>query len=373
MKVLIIGKYSAFSNGGIERVVKSWLNCADALSQQVFFRHVCFSRFPDRCVQRAYDSFDEIICSVDFNISSQPISLRYLIEIIKNYNSSEVIVVHLPNVFAALCVYLVNLFFKKRIIVYWHADLLVNSFILRFFGLYIQSLLLKFAAEILCTTRSYADNSEQLAKFSSKIKIFPIYVKDRLTDPIGEEEIGGVEVLSGKPYILSVGRLVSYKGFDLLIEAYAQSNLSQNLIIIGTGPLEQKLQSLIVDKSLCHSIQILSNVNDEYLQKIYKNCSFFVLASNTRAEAFGIVLLEASIFGKALISSDMVGSGVSEINIHGVTGLSFQNNSPHSLSENLELLGSDQRLRDRLGAGARENFVQKYSENLLVGKIEELL
>ena len=82
----------------------------------------------------------------------------------------------------------------------------------------------------------------------------------------------------------------------------------------------------------------LSGLDHETIDHLYANCECFILASKSRSEAFGIVLLEASMFGKPLITSDIRGSGMSDINRDGVTGLTFQNLSSESLASKVNSL-----------------------------------
>ncbi|MBB6146595.1 glycosyltransferase involved in cell wall biosynthesis [Silvibacterium bohemicum] len=91
---------------------------------------------------------------------------------------------------------------------------------------------------------------------------------------------------------LTVGRLVSYKRIDLLIQAC--NKLSRRLRIIGTGPEEARLRSMAGK-----TIEFLGNVDNETLWNEYANCRAFLFAAN---EDFGMALVEAQACGRPVIA-----------------------------------------------------------------------
>ena len=84
-------------------------------------------------------------------------------------------------------------------------------------------------------------------------------------------------------------------------------------------------------------------------------------------------MLEASMFGKPLITSDIRGSGMSDINRDGVTGLTFQNLSSESLASKVNSLLFSPARSEELGAAARQNFVQSFSDENLPSSINLIL
>lgn len=371
--VLVIGKYSAFSPGGIESVVRSWLTQTRTLKERFFFRHICFAKSKNSHNKKLESHFSETECKVNFSISTQPISFTYVSSIFKYFRTSDVIILHLPNVLGAITVSLLSLIYQKQIIIHWHSDLLINNIFLSFCGRLAQSAALRCSNRVLCTSQEYFEYSDQLRKFGNKVDIFPIFLDDRakFDTTVSDTDLSKLGIR--KPFVLSVGRLVDYKGFDILIKAFSQININADLVIVGSGPIQNELNDLIKDFKSSNKVHIISGVQDCELDTLYSDCNCFVLASKTRSEAFGIVLLEASMFGKPLITSDLLGSGMSRLNLDGKTGVQYKNNSPESLALALNDLMSNSDLLKEYGSGARKNFLENYSISLLEKKIYNLL
>jgi glycosyltransferase involved in cell wall biosynthesis len=166
------------------------------------------------------------------------------------------------------------------------------------------------------------------------------------------EDFQGVDPYSHpRPYILGIGRHVSQKGFDLLIQAFAASGLgSYDLLLAGDGPerkvLEQLAQKLLIEER----VKFLGRADRATAVALFRGCEFFVLPS--RQEPLGIVNLEAMAAGKAVIASKT--GGVPEIVADGETGLLVPPGDAESLAGALRRIAGDRALRERLAAGGRE-------------------
>lgn len=95
---------------------------------------------------------------------------------------------------------------------------------------------------------------------------------------------------------LFVGRLVYYKGVKNLLEAYSElvskePDLKEKMTldIVGSGPLEKELHEYVRETGLQDRIFFHTKVTDAQLVEFYKKCDVFVLPSQRRSEAFGLV------------------------------------------------------------------------------------
>lgn len=107
---------------------------------------------------------------------------------------------------------------------------------------------------------------------------------------------------------ISVGNLISIKGFDMLIEAFAEAfknEESVNLKIVGAGPEMNNLKSLVNQYNMADRVVLLSEVGRDKLKDIYPEGDAFVLAS--RSETFGVVFIEAMATGMPVIATDCGG------------------------------------------------------------------
>ncbi|MFA6537527.1 MAG: glycosyltransferase family 4 protein [Patescibacteria group bacterium] len=118
-----------------------------------------------------------------------------------------------------------------------------------------------------------------------------------------------------KQLILSVGRLVERKGFDLMIKAMPlvlQKFPKAIYAIYGDGQDESRLRELIKQKDLQNSIFIFDKEKKENLPLFFANSEIFVMPCRERkdgdVEGFGIVYLEANLFGKPAIAGNSGGA-----------------------------------------------------------------
>lgn len=118
-----------------------------------------------------------------------------------------------------------------------------------------------------------------------------------------------------KKYICSAGRLVEQKGFDLLIRAYAIANIDSDLIIFGTGPLEEKLKNLALSLDISNKVFFPGFINN-IRGAIFKSQLF---VSSSRWEGFGNVIVEALSVGTPIVAFDSPG-GPREILAGGIYG-----------------------------------------------------
>ena len=120
-------------------------------------------------------------------------------------------------------------------------------------------------------------------------------------NPLTLKPCGRADVSHKK--FLAIGRFAhAHKGFDILIEAFAQfaeRNKDWTLEIVGEGPEETLYRTMITEYKLADRVQICPFTNN--VQKHYAGASVYVLSS--RWEGFGLVLIEAMSHGLPLISS----------------------------------------------------------------------
>ncbi|WP_286474283.1 glycosyltransferase [Methanobacterium sp. CWC-01] len=126
--------------------------------------------------------------------------------------------------------------------------------------------------------------------------------------------------------ILSVGYLIERKGHEYLIKAMKEIVNERDdvkLKIVGSGPLEEKLKSLLYDLDLEDKIEILKNVSDVELLNLYNSSDLFVLPSvidsQGNTEGLGVVLLEAMACGVPVIGSNV--GGIPDIIKNNRTGI----------------------------------------------------
>jgi glycosyltransferase involved in cell wall biosynthesis len=157
---------------------------------------------------------------------------------------------------------------------------------------------------------------------------------------------------AGRLRLLSVGRLVPQKGFDLLIKAFAicaDMFPQWELVIVGEGPLREQLSEQIEGLGLDDRIFLPGRVGN--IGAWYEQAHAYVMSS--RFEGLGNVLIEAMGHGLPAVSFDCE-TGPGEIIKHGIDGLLVRPEDIDALAEAMAMLMVDERLRARLGKKAVE-------------------
>jgi glycogen(starch) synthase len=154
--------------------------------------------------------------------------------------------------------------------------------------------------------------------------------------------------------LIYVGRLVSDKGVDLLIEAlsiFRESGSKTQLTIVGDGPGRAKLEKQISDLRLQPYVEFKGNQSGHQLAEILNRHRILVVPSRW-PEPFGIVALEAIACGCVVVGSEQ--GGLPEA--IGPCGMTFPNNDARALANSLAQLINDPARRDLLQRNANSHL-----------------
>ncbi|MEY2559225.1 MAG: hypothetical protein QOE34_2650 [Verrucomicrobiota bacterium] len=183
---------------------------------------------------------------------------------------------------------------------------------------------------------------------------------------------------SGPVRILSVGRLVSFKGFEYLIEACEQ--LRQRSVhfrceIIGDGPLRETLQQRIDELRLGALVTLEGALPQDRVIEKLERCDIFALASTSddkgASDVFPTVILEAMAAARAVVSTTM--AGIPESVVDKETGLLVPPGESGLFADALETLCRDRELRTRFGSAGRARIEQNFKIETTVRPLIELL
>lgn len=152
--------------------------------------------------------------------------------------------------------------------------------------------------------------------------------------------------------LVSVGRLTSQKGFDILIKSFAKlaaKHPDWRLVIYGEGPDRTVLEKLRVDSMCSDRISLPGLTSD--VQAVLENASLFVLPS--RFEGYPNVLLEALSVGLPVVATDCPG-GTREILADGTYGMLVPPDDVQAMTTALDTMMSSPALRESYAKNARE-------------------
>ncbi len=173
--------------------------------------------------------------------------------------------------------------------------------------------------------------------------------------------------------LVSVGRLVPWKGFDALIElskVLQQDIPDIRIMIIGSGPEYQDLAQKISDSSRSADtvISLVGSLSHEDMLATFVAGDVFIL--NTGYEGFSHTLLEAMAMGIPICTTRAGGN--EELIRDGETGMFFEYNNVGEMRVAVERIVADKNLRDALVKRAKEK-VLSFSPERMLGEIATLL
>ncbi|MDJ0768706.1 MAG: glycosyltransferase family 4 protein [Ilumatobacter sp.] len=164
----------------------------------------------------------------------------------------------------------------------------------------------------------------------------------------------------------TLARLVEYKGVDKLIDAMDCEPLADTILVVGgTGPVLPQLEDQAASAEHVDA-RFVGRLED--VGALFAACDLFALPS--RLEGFGLVYVEAAMYGVPSIATDV--GGVSEAVRDGETGRLIRPDDVAALRSALVELRTDDELRARLGRAAEHRAVNELDEATMVRRYAEL-
>jgi glycosyltransferase involved in cell wall biosynthesis len=169
--------------------------------------------------------------------------------------------------------------------------------------------------------------------------------------------------LKAIPTVVYAGRLVSEKGVEILLRAFAQTQLQipqSQLLIAGDGTEKANLQTLSQDLGINHLVRWLGYLPQEEMEQQFDGAWVQVIPSQW-AEPFGNVTTEAMMRGRAVIASAV--GAQPEIVRDGETGFLVTPGDVFALAAKLTLLFSQPQLAEQMGRQGRDRALDWFSED----------
>lgn len=186
------------------------------------------------------------------------------------------------------------------------------------------------------------------------------------------------ETIEDSPSVLCLGRLVSRKGFDTVIQAMPRVRRAvpgARLVVCGDGPDRDRLEGLAESHGLNSAVMFPGYVPEQEKREYLHACDVFAMPSREEEggniEGFGIVYLEAAACGKPSIAAET--GGVPEAVLHEETGLLVPPDDPDALADAIVKLLKDDELRQRLGRAARRRVEQELNWTSIARRVHGIL
>jgi glycosyltransferase involved in cell wall biosynthesis len=251
----------------------------------------------------------------------------------------------------------------KATVISYQSDIIKQKTILRFYGPFLRRIL-QTADGIMINNPRYLETSAWLQPVRHKCRVVPI----------------GINLSRFKPAVFSssssalklffVGRLRYYKGLDTLL--YVLTEVPQvSLTIVGVGPMQTEWQNLSLKLGLGDRVTFAGEIDETHLPDYYSQADVFVLPSNARSEAYGIVLLEAMASGLPCITTEL-GTGTSWIVQDGVTGLVVPPKDPSALTAAINQLAHNKPLCQQFGQAGLARVRAEFSQEVMCQRVMQV-
>lgn len=288
------------------------------------------------------------------DLLSLPMAPTYPWRLWRRIGEHDLLALHAPFPLADL-VFAFGLGRSRPLVVHWHADIVTHAWLRRV----VQPLMrrtLRRAEAIIVSDPVLVSSTPVLKTFADKCHAVPFGIDISKYDwppnrraPVNER---------GR-LVLACGRLVPYKGFDVLVRAARGQNFE--VWIVGEGRERAHLEQLIRELGVQDRVRLLGSVADSELARFMRIADVFVMPSVTNAETFGLVQLEAMAAGRPVVNTAL-DTAVPHVARDGIEAITVPPRDPEKLAEAINTLIADPERRRRMGEAARHRAATHYSK-----------
>lgn len=186
-------------------------------------------------------------------------------------------------------------------------------------------------------------------------------------DPVMRMKLGALE---SDFLLVSVGRLVGWKGIDVVIQAMKALPNRVRYLVIGDGPEKAGLMDLARASGVEERVQFIGAVNHKDLPVLLSNCDMLVQPSKGE-EAFGISVVEAMACGLGVLASS--NGGLPEIILEGQTGRLLPPGKVAAWQEAIARIATDLPQQRRWKRAARDRAVEEFTWSANAARLEMVL
>lgn len=366
MKVLHVYKtFGSDACGGVEKHIAQLASASAAcgISNEVLTVSAGHKQHNKKSSDQVGDC---IVHSVvrDIEIASTPIAHKLISRLAQLAPQFDIVHYHFPWPWMDAAHFLARV--KTPTVVTYHSDIVRQA---NWLHLYrpLKNLFLGSVDRIIATSPDYLSTSPILLQHRSKCEVIPIGLDQTSYPPASPERLAKWRAKFGPDFFLFVGVLRYYKGLHTLLQAAAGTNYP--VVIVGDGPLAAELREQVKQLGLSN-LHFEGFVSDEDKIALLTLCRAFVFPSHLRAEAFGISLLEAAMFGKPMISCD-IGTGTSYINRHGQTGIVVSPDNPQQLRQAMTTLWQNPQRCEEYGQQARARYLEHFTASQMAERHQQ--
>jgi glycosyltransferase involved in cell wall biosynthesis len=299
------------------------------------------------------------------DVCSLPAAPTYPLRLWRHVADHDLLALHAPFPLADL-MFALGMGRDLPLVVHYHADI-VSYAGLRWLVEPLLRRTLRRADAIIVSNAILLYGSPLLQEFAEKCHVVPFGVDVSKYDwPVPRSDDDNAE-RDRRRLVLACGRLVPYKGFDVLVRAAVGHRFE--VWIVGEGPERARLERMIHSLGVGDRVRLLGSAPKAKLASLMCAADVFVLPSVTDAETFGIAQLEAMAAGRPIINT-WLDTAVPRVARHGIEAITVPPGNHVRLAEAIETLLRDPERRWRMGHAARLRATTQYSVDAFEKGIE---
>jgi len=301
-------------------------------------------------------------------VMSTPLAPTYPFRFVERARSSDIVVHHAPFPLTDLGALLMPK--DSVLIVHWHAEVIGRRWLMRILAPFIRKSL-KRADRIVVSDRVIIENSPFLKAFEEKCVVVPYGCDDAYWGELNQAGQQAVDSLQKQHprLVVAVGRLVSYKGYDIFLRA--MQDVDADAVIIGEGQLKADLIRLAEVLGVCDRVTFLGGLEPHEVKQYIHAAKVLAFPSVTEAEAFGLVQLEAMSAGKPVVNTALA-TAVPHVARDGKEGLTVPPSQPAAFARALRRLLDQPDYAARLGRAGKERVRTEFSRTLFLSRMQEV-
>ena len=357
LNVLQVSRMYYPARGGIERVIQ---DISEGLSDLANIE-VLTCQVKGNEVKETIHGVPVTRCASRGMLLSLPIAPSFFQKFKTMSKGKDIVHIHLPFPMADLAA--VTSGYDGKLVIWWHSDVVRQKKLMLLYRPIMEKCL-KRADAIVVASEGHIEGSSYLGPYKDKCHVIPFGVEKKMEKRADEYVKVKTVNSSSDIRFLFVGRLVYYKGCDVLLKAMSRVRGCQ-LDIVGEGPIRQDLERLARQLEIMDRVTFFGEVADDILDERFRACDVFVLPSVEKSEAFGIVQMEAMAYAKPVINTRLR-SGVPYVSLDRITGITVEPKDENKLADAMNWLADHPEERETYGQAAYKRIKEYFSqENML--------
>jgi glycosyltransferase involved in cell wall biosynthesis len=300
---------------------------------------------------------------------SMPLAPGYPLALALRARAMDVVVFHAPFPLADMGL-LLGFPSQVALVVHWHAEMIGRPMLTRLMAPLVRHTLAR-ADRIVVSDPAMIANSLFLEPYAEKCTVVPYGCDVGYWSTLEGSQRKIVDELTSRypRLVVAVGRLVSYKGYEVFLRALQE--VDAQAVVIGEGDLKPELERLASHLGVSDRVAFVGGLQRDEVKQHIHAAKVLAFPSVTDAEAFGLVQLEAMSAGRPIVNTSLA-TAVPHIARDGREGLTVAPNDPRAFARALRRLLDQPELASGFGATGQARARAEYDHSLFLRRVQAI-